>query len=101
MIEKFNKLSKENHRIFIQDRNDTSVANGVINYFETYYTLDLLNQCLDEYFVKRREAYVTIADFCIKFGDIARKIHRRNEGKEDFDNLVKETRKRMEELGEL
>ncbi len=91
--------AEEKGKFFFASKDDLKNADGLITFYEKKYDLDVLERAIVEYLSKEKEMAITLGTFVQQMGQITRAIMDEKAGQEEFIRLVKETKKRMEELG--
>lgn len=92
LIDLFKTCSEKSHKLFIPDspRQD-DIANSLVKHYDS----DELNKAV-EWYIAHRPGPFLVFDFAIESRDIVEKVKHETDAKAKFQDIVEQTRKRME-----
>lgn len=91
----FQKYCKESGKLFIPRGDDNAIAESLVSFYETHHSLKVLDQCVS-YYIKNSSDPILIYNFALESSKVRDHILEENDIKENFDNLVRQTKERME-----
>ena len=100
VLSTFQKWCDEYAKLFIPEPRQDQVIESLINYYNKYYSEEILNECI-HLFVKDTEDPILIYNFAINSSKIREKVIERQKSRREFDMLVKQTEERMRQFDEL
>lgn len=100
MLHTFQKSCEEHAKLFLPEPRQTEILDSLVTYYERYYSIDILNQCIVE-FVKTSDDPILVYNFAIESSKIRDRIVDRLKSKQEFNKLVRETEERMRQFDEL
>lgn len=92
LIDLFKDYSEKSHKLFIPD---TPRQEQVADSLAKHYDAELLRKAV-VWYIDNRPGPFLIFDFAIESRDLVEKVKYENEAKARFQDIVAETRKRME-----
>ena len=92
LIDLFKTCSEKSHKLFIPDspRQD-QIADSLVQ----HYDAKLLQKAV-EWYIESRPGPFLVFDFAVESRDLVEKVKYENEAKSRFQDIVAETRRRME-----
>lgn len=96
----FQRSCDEYAKLFVPEPRQDQIIDSLINYYEKYYSIEILDECID-FFVKETEEPILVYDFALGSSKIRDRIVERKKSKEAFESLVKQTEERMRHFDEL
>lgn len=96
----FQKSCDENAKLFIPEPRQDDIIKNLVNYYERFFTIQLLLDCIIE-FVKKSEDPILVYNFALESKKIRDKILESQKSQDDFKRLVRETEERMRQFDEL
>lgn len=95
----FQRLCEEYGKLFIpDDKRDPGIVSSLINHYENSYDTDLLIQCID-FWIRKADEPILIYNFAIESSTVRERVLSEREIQKNFDELLAQTKKRMENLG--
>jgi hypothetical protein len=92
LINLFRDCSEKSHKLFIPDNpRQSEIADSLVKHYDG----ELLEKAVKWYFENRQGPFL-IFDFAIESRQIVEKVKYENEAKLRFQDIVEETRKRLE-----
>jgi hypothetical protein len=93
----FRKYCDAHKKLFLPGSNDEAIVRSLSDFYIKYFSLEILEKSI-EYYVKNSHEPVLIYNFAIESSKIREHIVKEQEISEDFNHLLIETKKRMEQM---
>jgi hypothetical protein len=100
VLHTFQKSCEEHAKLFLPEPRQAEILDSLVNYYNKYYSIDILNQCVVE-FVKTSDDPILVYNFALDSSKIRDRIVDRLKSKAEFSKLVRETEERMRQFDEL
>lgn len=96
----FQKLCDDNAKLFLSEPRQNDILDNLVNYYNKFYDIKLLVECMTEY-VKKSDEPILIYNFALESSKIRVHILEIRKSNDEFKRLVKETEERMKHFDEL
>lgn len=93
----FQRYCDKYKKLFLPGGNDEAIVKSLSDFYTKYFSIDILKKSV-EYYVKNSTEPVLIYNFAIESSKIRDYIIREQKINADFDSLLSETKKRMEQM---
>jgi len=100
VLHTFQRSCEEYEKLFLPEPRQTELLDSLVSYYNKYYSIDILNQCIVE-FVRTSDDPILVYNFAVDSSKIRDRIVDRLKSKEEFSKLVRETEERMRQFDEL
>lgn len=100
VLSTFQKSCDDNAKLFIPEPRQDEIVDNLVRYYERFYDLDLLLECIQE-FIKKNDEPILIYNFALDSGKIRTHLLEAKKSNDEFKRLVKETEERMRFFDEL
>lgn len=98
VIDTFVKYCKEYGKLFVPDeKRDEAIVNSLISYYEDNYDSQLLIDCINAW-IKTGEEPILIYNFAIESSKVRSLVLTDRQSRREFNDLLQQTRERMEAL---
>jgi len=91
----FQKYCEENGKLFLSRPDDAGIADAMLSFYRRYHSIEVLEQAV-EYYVKTSSDPILVYNFAVESSKIREHILEENKIKQDFSELIRETKERME-----
>lgn len=84
-------------KLFLPGSNDEALVKSLSNFYTKYYSIEILEKSI-EFYVKNSNEPVLIYNFALESSKIRDHVVKEEEIAKEFDSLLLETKKRMEQM---
>lgn len=93
----FQQYCDKYKKLFLPGSNDEAIVKSLSDFYTKYFSIAILEKSI-EYYVKNSTEPVLIYNFAIESNKVREHVVKEMQISQDFDNLLLETKKRMEEM---
>jgi hypothetical protein len=95
----FEKYCDEYRKLYLPAGTDDSISKTLFTHYSKYYSLQILDDCIRMY-VRNTTEPVLIYNFALESNNIRDHVTKEAELAENFNNLLEQTRERMQRFNE-